>query len=83
MLAQSDGVRAALVGLLAPAEIVRAQRAAHPRFTPDGKTILFIRASTKTWDTPPRHLYALELASGREIPVLTKRDIYTRPSLQP
>lgn len=58
-------------------------RAGHPRFTPDGKTILFIRASTKTWDTPPRHLYALELASGQETPVLTKRDFYTRPSLQP
>jgi hypothetical protein len=29
-------------------------RVAHPRFTPDGKTILFIRASTKTWTTPPR-----------------------------
>jgi TolB protein len=58
-------------------------RAAHPRFTPDGKTILFIRASSKVWDTPPRHVYALELASGQETPVLTKRDVYTRPSLQP
>jgi TolB protein len=58
-------------------------RAGHPRFTPDGKTILFVRASTRTWDTPPRHLYAFELASGQETPVLTKRDFYTRPSLQP
>ena len=58
-------------------------RAGHPRFTPDGKAILYVRAATQNWDTPPRHIYVLDLASGQEVPVLTKRDIYTRPVLQP
>jgi Tol biopolymer transport system component len=58
-------------------------RAAHPRFTPDGKAILYVRAATQDWNTPPRHIYALDLATGQQVPVLTKRDIYTRPVLQP
>jgi Tol biopolymer transport system component len=58
-------------------------RDAHPRFTPDGKTILFLHAANPTWDLPPRHVYVLDLATKRTVPVLTKRDIYTRPSLQP
>jgi TolB protein len=58
-------------------------RAGHPRFTPDGKAILYVRAATQDWTAPPRHIYALDLATGQEMPVLTERDIYTRPMLQP
>jgi TolB protein len=58
-------------------------RAGHPRFTADGKAILYVRAVTQDWKAPPRHVYALDLATGQEVPVLTKRDIYTRPVLQP
>jgi TolB protein len=35
-------------------------RAAHPRFTPDGKTILYVRAATQDWTVAPRHIYALD-----------------------
>jgi Tol biopolymer transport system component len=58
-------------------------RAAHPRFTPDGKAILFVRAATQDWQAPPRHIYVLDLATGQQVPFLIKREIYTRPSLQP
>jgi len=58
-------------------------RPGHPRFTPDGKAVLYIGAATPNWDVAPRHLYVLDLATGRSTPVLTKRDFYTRPSLQP
>jgi TolB protein len=58
-------------------------RAAHPRFTPDGQAILYVRAATRDWNAPPRHVYALDLATGQQMPVLTERDIYTRPVLQP
>ena len=54
-------------------------RAGHARFTPDGKAILYVRAATQDWQAPPRQIYALDLATGQEMPVLTKRDIYTRP----
>jgi hypothetical protein len=42
-----------------------------------------VRAATQDWQAPPRQIYALDLASGQQVPVLTKRDIYTRPVLQP
>jgi Tol biopolymer transport system component len=58
-------------------------RAAHSRFTPDGKAILYVRAATQDWQAPPRQIYALDLATGQSAPVLTNRDIYTRPVLQP
>lgn len=58
-------------------------RAAHPRFTPDGEAILYVRAATRHWSQPPRHILALDLATGQDVPVLTKRDTYTRPVLQP
>ena len=58
-------------------------RAGHARFTPDGKAILYVRAATQDWRSPPRHIYALDLATAQDVPVLTERDIYTRPSLQP
>jgi len=61
----------------------RGPRAAQPRFTPDGRFILYNRATNPAWNAPPRHIYALELATGRSTPVLTKGDFYTRPSLQP
>jgi Tol biopolymer transport system component len=57
-------------------------RTAHARFTPDGKAILFVRAATQDWTQPPRQIYALDLATGQDLPVLTNRDIYTRPVLQ-
>jgi len=58
-------------------------RAAHARFTPDGKAILYVRAATQDWKAPPRQIYALDLGTGQELPVLTNRNIYTRPVLQP
>jgi len=58
-------------------------RAGHPRFTPDGKAILYVRAATQDWQSPPRHIFALDLATAQDAPVLTERDIYTRPALQP
>lgn len=58
-------------------------RAAQPRFTPDGKYILYVRATYPAWDAPPRHIYALDPATGQSTPVLTKGEFYTRPSLQP
>jgi TolB protein len=62
---------------------VRGPRAAQPRFTPDGRYILYVRAANPAWDAPPRHIYALEVATGQSTPVLTKGEFYTRPSLQP
>jgi TolB protein len=56
---------------------------AHPRFTPDGSAILYIRRLSVAWGNPPRHIYALDLATGQQLPVLTQRNIYTRPVLQP
>jgi Tol biopolymer transport system component len=58
-------------------------RAAHARFTPDGKAILYVHAATQDWEAPPRHVYVRDLATGQDVPFLTKRDVYTRPSLQP
>lgn len=58
-------------------------RAGHARYTPDGRAILYVRATTQDWTQPPRQIYALDLATGQQVPVLTKRDIYTRPVLQP
>jgi TolB protein len=58
-------------------------RAGHARFTPDGKTILYARAATSDWFNSPRHLHAINLSTAQDVPVLTQRDIYTRPALQP
>jgi hypothetical protein len=58
-------------------------RAGHARFTPDGAVILYVRAATQDWQSPPRHIYALDPAATQDVPVLTERDIYTRPALQP
>jgi dipeptidyl aminopeptidase/acylaminoacyl peptidase len=58
-------------------------RAGQPRFTPDGRYVVYVQATYPAWDAPPRHIYALELATGRTTPVLTGRELYTRPSLQP
>jgi Tol biopolymer transport system component len=58
-------------------------RAGHARFTPDGKAILYVRASTQNWTVPPRHVYVLDPATGQDTPLLTTREIYTRPVLQP
>ena len=58
-------------------------RAGHARFTPDGKALLYVRAATQDWQSPPRHIYALDLVTAQDVPVFTERDIYTRPVLQP
>jgi TolB protein len=58
-------------------------RAAHARFTPDGKAILHVHAATQDWRTTSRHIYVLDPATAQDLPVLTDRDRYTRPSLQP
>jgi len=50
-------------------------RAGQARFTPDGKVILYVRAATQDWPSPPRHIYALDLATAQDVPVLTERDI--------
>ena len=58
-------------------------RATHPRFTPDGTAILHVRTGGQDWNMPPKHIYILDLATGKDVPYLTSKDIYTRPTLQP
>jgi TolB protein len=59
------------------------RRAGHARFTPDGKAVLYVRAETQDWRASPRHVHALEPGSDEDFPVLTSRETYTRPALQP
>ena len=58
-------------------------RAAHARFTPDGNALLHVHAATQDWRTTSRHIYVLDPATAQDLPVLTEREIYTRPALQP
>ena len=54
-------------------------RAAHPRWTPDGKAILYIRT---TQTGTPRHIYVLSADGKHDTPVLTANRVYTHPTLQ-
>ncbi len=55
-------------------------RATQPRWTPDGKAILYTRV---TQTGLPRHIWVIEREDREDTPVLTKRTIYTHPVLQP
>jgi TolB protein len=55
-------------------------RATQPRWTPDGKAILYTR-TTQTGQ--PRHIYAINADGTGDTPVLTAKPIYTHPILQP
>jgi TolB protein len=55
-------------------------RATQPRWTPDGKAILYTR-TTQTGS--PRHIYAINADGTADVPVLTAKPIYTHPILQP
>jgi Tol biopolymer transport system component len=55
-------------------------RAAHPRWTPDGKGIIYVRT---TQEGRPRHLYYLSADGKQDVPVLTAKPVYTHPILQP
>jgi WD40 repeat protein len=55
-------------------------RATQPRWTPDGKAILYTRVAQRG---SPRHIWAIDRTGGKEVPVLTKETVYTHPVLQP
>ena len=54
-------------------------RATQPRWTPDGKGILYTRTSQAGM---PRHIYVLSADGRQDAPVLTTNMIYTHPILQ-
>jgi Tol biopolymer transport system component len=53
--------------------------ATQPRWTPDGKAILYTRV---TQEELPRHIWVIDQAGHKDVPVLTKEAIYTHPVLQ-
>jgi len=55
-------------------------RATQPRWTPDGKAILYTRTTQQGF---PRHIYAINADGTGDTPVLTAKPIYTHPILQP
>lgn len=55
-------------------------RATQPRWTPDGKAILYTRVTQAGF---PRHIWAIDRKGREDVPVLTKKSIYTHPVLQP
>jgi len=55
-------------------------RATQPRWTPDGKAILYTRVTQAGF---PRHIWVIDNTSSTDVPVLTKDYIYTHPVLQP
>jgi TolB protein len=55
-------------------------RATQPRWTPDGKAILYTRTTQNGF---PRHIYAINADGTGDTPVLTAKPIYTHPILQP
>ena len=55
-------------------------RATQPRWTPDGKAILYTRTNQEGF---PRHIYAINADGTGDAPVLTAKPIYTHPILQP
>jgi TolB protein len=57
-----------------------ASRATQPRWTPDGKAILYVRTGP---GGTPRHIWAVNADGRLDAPVLTTDAIYTHPVLQP
>lgn len=55
-------------------------RATQPRWTPDGKAILYTRV---TQTGLPRHIWILSRDGSEDVPVLTSKAIYTHPVLRP
>jgi len=55
-------------------------RATQPRWTPDGKAILYTRVTQEGY---PRHIWVIDRTGSKDVPVLTKNGIYTHPVLQP
>jgi TolB protein len=55
-------------------------RATQPRWTPDGKAILYTRTNQTGF---PRHIYVINADGTGDAPVLTAKHIYTHPVLQP
>ena len=56
-------------------------RATEPRWTPDGKAILYVR---ETQAGTHRSIWVIDRTGGTDVPVLTKEpDYYTHPDLQP
>jgi len=54
-------------------------RATQPRWTPDGKAILYTQV---TQSGLPRHIWVIDRKGREDVPVLTKETIYTHPVLQ-
>jgi Tol biopolymer transport system component len=54
-------------------------RATQPRWTPDGKGILY---TLTTQAGTPRHIYLLSADGKRDTPVITSKRVYTHPILQ-
>lgn len=55
-------------------------RATQPRWTPDGRAILYVRAGASGL---PRQIYVVSRDGTRDLPLLTQRSVYTHPDLQP
>lgn len=55
-------------------------RSTGPRWTPDGKAILYIRT---TQNGRPRHIYAITADGHQDAPLLTAKEIYTHPARNP
>jgi Tol biopolymer transport system component len=55
-------------------------RATQPRWTPDGKSILYTRTNQNGF---PRHIYVINADGTGDAPALTAKSVYTHPVLQP
>jgi TolB protein len=55
-------------------------RATHPRWTPDGKAILYVH-TTQTGS--PRHIYEMTADGRQDAPLLTANEVYTHPVMHP
>jgi Tol biopolymer transport system component len=55
-------------------------RATQPRWTPNGKAILYTRLGQAEL---PRHIWALTADGDHDVPVLTSKPIYTHATLRP
>lgn len=55
-------------------------RATQPRWTPDGRGILYVRTGPSG---QPRHIHVVSAQGRHDVAVLTARAVYTHPVLQP
>lgn len=55
-------------------------RATQPRWTPDGRAILYTRLGQSEL---PRQIWLITANGGVDVPVLTAKSIYTHPALRP